>query len=76
MSSSLGRIGLEPSTNVTQKSKLSHKVVLWFTTIRPEVANPLILFENTYNVDETTVLMLLKALKVLVQALVSSEEIS
>ena len=49
------------------------KIVQWFTTIGQELANPFILPDNTYNMDETGVLLaLLKALKVLV----SSEEIS
>jgi hypothetical protein len=43
------------------------KVVDWFTVIGKELANPLILAENTYNMDETGVLLsVLNSLKVLV----------
>jgi hypothetical protein len=43
------------------------KVVEWFAVIRKELANPLILAENIYNIDETSVLLsVLNSLKVLV----------
>jgi hypothetical protein len=43
------------------------KVVDWFRVIGKKLANPLILTENTYNIDETGVLLsMLNFLKVLV----------
>jgi hypothetical protein len=39
----------------------------WFTVIKKELANPLILAKNTYNIDKTGVLLsVLNSLKVLV----------
>ena len=44
-----------------------NKVVDWFAVIRKELASPVVLAENTYNVDETGVLLsILNSLKVLV----------
>jgi len=44
-----------------------NKVVDWFTVIGKELASPVVLAENTYNMDETGVLLsILNSLKVLV----------
>jgi hypothetical protein len=44
-----------------------NKIINWFTVIGKELAGPIVLAENTYNIDETGVLLsLLNSLKVLV----------
>jgi hypothetical protein len=46
---------------------IHEKVVEWFSVIGKELASPIILLENTYNMDETGVLLsILNSLKVLV----------
>ena len=44
-----------------------NKIINWFTVIGKELASPVVLAENTYNMDETGVLLsVLNSLKVLV----------
>jgi len=50
-----------------------NKVVDWFAIIRKELASPAVLAENTYNMDETGVLLsVLNSLKVLVDRIFRS----
>jgi hypothetical protein len=71
------KFGPKPSTNATQMKALDwdrhdhhiyDKVEEWFTIVGKELADPAILAENTYNMDETGVLLsVLNSLKVLVR---------